>query len=244
VAEVPEERFEEHIREQRAMPTGEVTTAGLLREAKRAAKDERRAKQLEQVRAYVAPVGKYPVVIRDPAWPYEDQLEGEGARGATPYPQATVEQICAQVPPADDHCVLFLWVTNQHLIDLDAPVQRVLRAWGFAPKALLTWKKDRIGLGRYVRNITEQCVIAIRGKPVLNLPEDTSWLEAPRGEHSEKPEQFYDLVERLCPARPIFEGDARERARKRPGWVRSGAELRERPSVSAGVAERCPRRRA
>jgi N6-adenosine-specific RNA methylase IME4 len=195
---------------------------------KRTVKDLRREKQVELIKKYVPPVGKYPVVVRDPAWPYKDKLEGDGARGGTPYPQATIEEICAQVPPMDEDCVVFLWCTNQHLIDLDAPVQRVMRAWGVIPKALVTWKKPRMGLGRYVRNITEQFVIAVRGRPVLDLPDSTSWLEGDVGEHSEKPESFYALVEHLCPARPIFEGDARERPVERPGWVRSGAELPEK----------------
>lgn len=192
---------------------------------KRTVKDLRREEQVALIKKYVPPAGKYPVVVRDPAWPYRDQLEGDGARGGTPYPQASIEEICAQVPPMDEDCVVFLWCTNQHLIDLDAPVQRVMRAWGLAPKALVTWKKPRMGLGRYVRNITEQFVICTRGKPVLDLPDSTSWIEGDLGEHSEKPESFYGLVEQLCPARPIFEGDARERPVGRAGWVRSGAEL-------------------
>jgi len=198
----------------RAAETGSV---------KRAIKDLRREERLEEVKRYVPPQGEYPVIVADPAWPYEDQLDGsEAVRGGTPYPQASILEICNQVPPAAKDCVLFLWCTNQHLIDLSYPVQRVLMSWGFESKALLTWKKPRMGLGRYVRNITEQCVIAVRGNPVLDLPSATSWLEAPAGEHSEKPDAFYELAAKLCPAEPRLEMNARK---PREGWVTSGSEL-------------------
>lgn len=197
---------------------------------KRAEKDLRKAQQLEQVAEYRPPAGEYPVIVTDPAWPYEDQLEGDGARGATPYPQATLEAIKAQVPPMAKDCVVFLWCTNQHLIDLEAPVHQVLRAWGLTPKALITWKKDRMGLGKYVRNITEQCVMAIRGRPVLNLTDETTCIEAPRGAHSAKPDEFFARVEGLCPARPLLELEARG---ERKGWVTSGAELPAAPEGRA-----------
>ena len=44
-------------------------------------------------------------------------------------------------------------------------------------------------------------IMAIRGKPVVTLTNELTVLHAPsRGEHSAKPKEFYDLVERLCPA--------------------------------------------
>jgi N6-adenosine-specific RNA methylase IME4 len=228
VAEVPEEHFEEHIRQQRAAPSGEVTTAGLLKEAKRTRKEKKKAEQLEQIKAYVPPAGEFPVIVTDKAWPYDNQLEADGARGGTPYPQATLEEIKAQVPPMAKDCVIFIWCTNQHLIGLEAPVHQVMRAWGVTPRALITWTKDRMGLGSYVRNKTEQCILATRGSPKLNLTNQTTDLQAPRGAHSAKPDEFYRMVEELCPARPLLELDSRK---PRAGWVTSGAELPAPPCL-------------
>jgi N6-adenosine-specific RNA methylase IME4 len=42
--------------------------------------------------------------------------------------------------------------------------------------------------------------MAVRGKPIVTLSTQTTLLRAPRRAHSQKPVEFYDLVESLCPA--------------------------------------------
>jgi N6-adenosine-specific RNA methylase IME4 len=63
----------------------------------------------------------------------------------------------------------------------------------------------------------------VRGRPVVTLTNQTL-LHAPAREHSRKPDEFYALVESLCPA-PVngkLELFARE---SRPGWIAAGAEI-------------------
>jgi len=68
--------------------------------------------------------------------------------------------------------------TNAHLrVALD-----VVEAWGF--EYLLTWVKDRMGTGEWLREQTEHCILAIRGKPVFIHGSHTTVLEAARREHS------------------------------------------------------------
>jgi N6-adenosine-specific RNA methylase IME4 len=199
----------------------------------RASKTVKKSRQLTQIAAYRPPEGAFEVISADPPWPFEDQLDGsDDARGGLPYPAMTIDQIAAVKPPADKDCVLWLWTTNSHLVDLRAPVQQVLKGWGFTPKTLLTWKKDRMGVGRYLRNITEHCVLAIRGNPLLNLTNETTFIAAVRRMHSEKPAEFYEMVEKLCPGRSRLEMYARA---ARDGWVTSGPEApkQARPSSIA-----------
>ena len=120
---------------------------------------------------------------------------------------------------AHDDAILWLWTTNSHLREAFT----VLNAWGFRHKTILTWAKDRIGTGDWLRGQTEHCLLAVRGRPVVTLTSQSTLLEAPMREHSRKPDEFYALVESLCPA-PMggrLELFARQ---ARPGWIAFGSE--------------------
>ena len=99
----------------------------------------------------------------------------------------------------------------------------ILRAWGgFEPKTLLTWVKDRMGYGDWLRCQSEHCIMAVRGKPVVTLTNQTTVLHAPVRGHSVKPREFYDLVESLCPA-PRY-ADLFSRYRHNERWDPHGDE--------------------
>jgi N6-adenosine-specific RNA methylase IME4 len=107
------------------------------------------------------------------------------------------EAICA-LPVADlaaEDCVLWLWTTNAHMRESFA----VLDAWGFQSKTILTWAKQKFGVGNWLRGQTEHCHLAIRGKAVVLLTNQSTLLVAPTGAHSAKPDAFYELVRALCP---------------------------------------------
>ena len=57
-----------------------------------------------------------------------------------------------------------------------------------------------MGTGSWLRGQTEHCVMAVRGKPTVTLTNQTTLLRGPVRSHSEKPDEFYALVEKLCPA--------------------------------------------
>src|ERR1700722_12492614 len=53
--------------------------------------------------------------------------------------------------------------TNAHLrVAFD-----VVESLGFQYKTLLTWTKDRMGTGEWLRGQTEHCLLAIRGRPAF-----------------------------------------------------------------------------
>jgi N6-adenosine-specific RNA methylase IME4 len=115
--------------------------------------------------------------------------------------------------------VLFLWTTSPHLHE----AFEVLGAWGFEYVSNVAWLKDKIGLGYWVRNQHELLLIARRGDmptpPPANRP--SSVINAPRREHSRKPDEAYALIERMYPTLPKIELFARS---AREGWAAWGNE--------------------
>jgi len=162
------------------------------------------------------PTGPFRVIVADPPWEYEKRAADPSHRGNLPYPAMALEEIKA-LPVrglAAEDAVLWLWTTNAHM----QVVFEVVKAWGFESKTILTWVKDKMGTGDWLRGQTEHCILAARGRPVITLTNQTTVLRGAVREHSRKPDSFYELVESLCPGTKV-ELFARA-ARK--GWVAHG----------------------
>ena len=103
-------------------------------------------------------------------------------------------------------------------------VRDVIEAWGFDYRTCAAWVKDKIGTGIYVRQRHEYLLLGKRGKPITPLPgtQPDSVIEAPRGKHSEKPVQGYELIERMYPGLPKIELFSRS---ARDGWASHGNEV-------------------
>jgi N6-adenosine-specific RNA methylase IME4 len=160
------------------------------------------------------PVGPFHVISIDPPWPYGTGYDPDGRRAANPYPEMSLEQIKAIELPAADDCVLWLWTTHKfmrHSFEL-------LDAWGFRDVAILTWVKDRMGLGSWLRSQSEFCIMAVKGKPPIQLTNQTTIIDGPLREHSRKPDSFYELVNGLCVGAKL-DYFSRE---KRAGWAQVG----------------------
>jgi N6-adenosine-specific RNA methylase IME4 len=162
------------------------------------------------------PEGLFNVIVIDPPWAYDKRSEDTLHRGRAPYPTLTTEEISAMEIPADNDCALWLWTTNAFMHD----AYHVLEAWEFTPKTILTWVKDKMGLGDWLRGQTEHCILAVKGKPPITLSNQTTALYGPLREHSRKPDEFYALVDSLCHGRKL-EMFSRE---EREGWFQHGAE--------------------
>ena len=164
------------------------------------------------------PTGPFRVIVADPPWPYEKRSEDLTHRARLPYPDMTVEDIRALPVEgiAAPDAILWLWTTNAHLREAFT----VLDAWGFAHKTVLSWVKDRMGTGDWLRGQTEHCLLAVRGRPVVNLTNQTTVLYGPLRQHSRKPDTFYALVEALCPGARV-ELFSRQ---PRVGWQSWGGE--------------------
>lgn len=158
---------------------------------------------------------QFTTLYADPPWP--EYGGGVIKRGADHhYSLLSVAEIAAlggeviRVTAESSH--LYLWTTNNYL----PAALHVVEAWGFYYKTLITWVKDRFGLGQYFRGQTEHCIFAVRGnipyrtRPDGKRAQGTTLLTAPRGEHSVKPESLRDMIELVSPG-PYLELFARPR---------------------------------
>lgn len=161
----------------------------------------------------------YRVLVIDPPWRYDSRAEDVSHRGRNPYPDMSLDEIKALPVPSLAHgdSVLWLWTTNAFM----RQAFDCLDAWGFECKTILTWDKEILGLGDWLRNTTEHCLLGVRGRPVVTLTNQTTLLHEKRSRHSAKPEAFYELIDSLCPGSKL-ELFAR---RKRKGWHQWGAEV-------------------
>jgi N6-adenosine-specific RNA methylase IME4/ParB-like chromosome segregation protein Spo0J len=163
------------------------------------------------------PEQRYPVIYADPPWKFEPFNEETGGERSVPYPVMDIDELKEMPIPAMDDCVLFMWSTSSHLADAVDLVQ----AWGFTIKTTAVWVKPSIGLGYLLRNRHELLLIATRGDIPAPLPEQRpdSVIEAPRGEHSAKPVEAYQMIERMYPDLPRIELFSRS---PRQGWAAWG----------------------
>jgi N6-adenosine-specific RNA methylase IME4 len=99
-----------------------------------------------------------------------------------------------------------------------------MQKWGFEYKTNLVWVKDKIGTGYYLRGQHELLLIGIKGK--IGVPNEadrvSSVLIAPRNEHSQKPQEVYNIIEKMYPNCKYIELFARN---KHEGWESWGNEL-------------------
>ena len=168
--------------------------------------------------------GPYRCMVIDFPWPHEpdDENPAERGRATRPYPAMSISKGRA-VPVASllaDDAAVWMWVTNFHM----RYAYELLDAWGLTgTPTILTWVKDKMGRGQVLRDKTEHCIIATRGRPPFHLTNQTTELRAPRRENSRKPDDFYALVEQLCPA-PIY-AELFSRGGRGPNWDCHGDEI-------------------
>jgi N6-adenosine-specific RNA methylase IME4 len=167
------------------------------------------------------------VLVADPPWKFGDSLPGKKRGAAKHYPCMPVIGYGSisrfPLPPLEDNAVLFLWrvaaMQNEAVI--------VAMNWGFVVKAELIWLKQtktgkrHFGMGRQFRNEHESCLVATRGRVTPKVKNVCSTFTASAGAHSAKPDEFYEIVERMYDG-PYVELFAR---RQREGWSCYGNEL-------------------
>jgi N6-adenosine-specific RNA methylase IME4 len=160
---------------------------------------------------------KYKTILADPPWDHNQR----GNYGAVNhYDLMSIERIKAMpikdLAEDDAHC--WLWVTNGTM----RQGYDVMEAWGFKVKSILTWIKPRLGLGNYLRNCTEHLMFGIKGKLPVQFNRQPTWFFAPLQEHSHKPEEALNVLERISPG-PYLELFARRRYQ--PYWDVWGNEV-------------------
>ena len=175
------------------------------------------------------PQGPFGCIYADPPWAFRTWSGKKHTphRTANDHYMTTETTALQDIPVAEiaaKDCALFMWVVDSHIaeaIDLG-------RAWGFEFKTrAFTWRKltaggkARIGMGYWTRKQTELCFLFTKGKVKRKDMGVREIIDAPRREHSRKPDETYDRIERLVDG-PYLELFARQAW---PGWQAWGNQV-------------------
>lgn len=167
---------------------------------------------------------KYGAILADPPWKYAMRSE----KGYEKSPEAhysTMPLDAIKTLPvrelAGPDCLLFMWSTWPHL----PQALQVLDAWGFQYvtggawiKRTKTWKLA-FGTGYVQRSASEPYIVGKIARPELGSKSERNVIDAPliadkiealRQEHSRKPAQMREMIDRLLPRSYKAELFARE----------------------------------
>lgn len=175
--------------------------------------------------------GKFSTILADPPWQFDNRT-GKMApehKRLLRYPTMKLTEI-KELPVsalAGDPSHLYLWCPNALL---ESGLE-VLKAWGFEYKTNIIWHKvrkdggsDGRGVGFYFRNVTEMILFGVRGKgarrTLAPARSQVNYLASRKREHSRKPDEIFDIIERCSPG-PYLELFARF---PREGWETWGNE--------------------
>lgn len=179
----------------------------------------------------------YRTVVADPPWQPTMAITNGGAPKASPqhhYDTMGVADIIELRPTLAPQAHVYIWGLTQHM----DWAYEVARAWGAEPVTMFTWKKPGLGAGRFRCN-TEHVLVARKGNRIGNpfggggryqQATNGTLFDWPRGRHSEKPQEFFDLVKHLSPG-PHLEMYARG---PRDGWAVWGNQSNGAPPISSG----------
>lgn len=184
----------------------------------RAAKTHQKTKRLEVDRL---PSEKYRVIYADPPWDYGPDYQPQYGHVSWHYPPMKLEDICALNVKdlADKNAVLFIWSTSPML----KKVFRVIDAWGFDYKTSFVWDKVGHNFGHYNSVRHEFLLVCTRGSCTpdnLKLFDSVQSIEK-TDKHSEKPEEFRNIIDTLYTFGKKIELFARV---NQPGWEAWGNE--------------------
>jgi N6-adenosine-specific RNA methylase IME4 len=225
-ADIVWKRAKDEVKEE--IKKGNKTFNEVYTEIKKEDRLEKINKQREELNKEVLeqPIGDYDVIVIDPPWEYSrtgSSYDPDGNRAMVPYPEMSMDELKKLKLPIKENCVLWLWTTNAFMKE----AYELLKVWGFQDKTILTWNKEFLGAGWWLRNITEHCILAIKGEPrksgVFKNEKWTTLISEKRTEHSAKPEIFYKMVDEICAGRKL-DYFARK---KREGWDVFGDEVKQ-----------------
>lgn len=196
-----------------------------------------------------APAKHYGLIYEDPAWRFQTYApvkEGQkGRRDAERYyPTMTFEEMVAMPVKrlAAKDCWLIMWTSWPHL----PKALLLMKARGFTysssfvvwvkiqrsfspTKAFIENPKDFFtNTGYTTRKNVEFALLGKRGSPKRMAKDVRELLVTPVREHSRKPDEVYDLIERFA-AGPYLELNART---ERIGWDAWGNDVQKFPPLS------------
>ena len=161
--------------------------------------------------------GKYNVIYADPPWSYNNKKTGGSMHsGASQkYSVLSLKEISDIINEfSDTDALLYMWC----VVPMLPEALEVLKLAGFKYKTMLTWHKQRYGLGFWYRVETEHLIVAVKGKIKPLRTNLVNFYSSKPAGHSVKPDYFSALIEestKSIPNRKMVELFARK---ERNGW--------------------------
>lgn len=187
------------------------------------------------------PNKRFDIIYADPPWDYNGKLQFDKtsksadkvdlskkifiSSAAFKYPTLKTPELM-KIPVdgiAKNDCLLFMWTSNPHL----AQAIELGKAWGFEYRTVaFVWDKMSHNPGKYTLSNCELCLVFKRGRiPRPRGARDVQQLvRSPRGEHSEKPAEVRQAIEKMFPTQERIELFARKRT---DGWSAWGIDVLE-----------------
>ncbi|MFN9790690.1 MAG: MT-A70 family methyltransferase [Holosporales bacterium] len=181
------------------------------------------------------PLKKYDIIYADPPWDYGGKMQFDKSSKKSDemdwkknifissanfkYPTLKSGEL-KKIPMleiASDDCLLFMWVTNPHL----AQGIELGEAWGFEYRTVaFIWDKMVHNPGKYTMSYCEMCLVFKRGKipSPRGSRNEKQLIRSPRGEHSVKPKEIREAIERMFPSQSKIELFARDKAEDWDVW--------------------------
>lgn len=185
------------------------------------------------------PKRKFDIIYADPPWHYNGKLQFDRSSttadkidlsknifissAAFKYPTLKTTELM-KIPVRDiakDDCLLFMWTSNPHL----AQAIELGKAWGFEYKTVpFVWDKMKHNPGQYTLSNCEMCLLFKRGR--IPRPRGArnmkQLIRVPRKEHSEKPIEVMQAIEKMFPTQERIELFARKETE---GWTAWGLNI-------------------
>src|SRR3989344_4214208 len=203
--------------------------------------DYKRRKQVNHLPNLYPPLPKkkFDIIYADPPWHYNGKLQLDKtskskenidfsrkifiSSAVFKSPTLKIEELM-RIPIqeiAKDDCLLFMWTSNPHL----AQAIKLADAWGFEYKTVaFVWDKMNHNPGQYTLSNCELCLVFKRGRiPKPRGARNVKQLvRTPRKEHSEKPIDVIQAIEKMFPHHKRIELFARN---KIDGWTAWGLDV-------------------
>ncbi|KAI9868688.1 MAG: hypothetical protein M1813_004538 [Trichoglossum hirsutum] len=165
-------------------------------------------------------LGKFSVIMADPPWPIHMNL---------PYGALNDNEIFSlPLNLLSEHGLMFLWVTTRYV----SAGRDCLRRWGYRVANELIWvKTNQLGktivsgiTGHWLNHTKEHCLVGVKGEPPAFCKEPDC-IVAPMRETSRKPDEIYNMIDRLT-RRNVKKLELFGRTGNlRPGWLTIGNQV-------------------
>jgi N6-adenosine-specific RNA methylase IME4 len=185
------------------------------------------------------PNEEFDIIYADPPWDYNGKLQFDHSSkdienidlsknifissAVFKYPTLKTNELMLldvqKISKSD--CLLFMWTTNPHL----AQAIELGKAWGFEYRTVaFVWDKMAHNPGIYTLSNCELCLVFKHGRipnprGARNIQQ---LIRSPRKEHSEKPIEVIQAIEKMFPYQKRIELFARK---KIEGWTSWGLDL-------------------